>query len=94
MYPLPGHLSLSYVLAQALNLHLGICLVAGLFPDVFDKTLKYALHIYPYGRVIMHSLLGVVVTSLVVLLPKGKSWGLSWFVGHLFHPFASPYQYQ
>lgn len=72
MYPFPGHLYLSYVLARTMKLNLGVCLVAGWFPDVFDKTLKYVLHIYPYGRVVMHSLLGVLVTSLIVLLIKGR----------------------
>ena len=88
MYPIPGHVSISYLLARSMRLNVGICLVSGLSPDLFDKAMKYILHVYPYGRVIMHSLLGVFVASLVIFLLKGKGWGVSWFVGHLGHLVA------
>lgn len=88
MYPFPGHVSTSYLLAYSMKLNMGVCIVAGLFPDLFDKTMKYVFHVYPYGRVIMHSLLGVFVASLVIFLLKGKRWGISWFVGHVSHLFC------
>ena len=85
MYPFPGHVSTAYILARSFSLSSGVCIFAALFPDIFDKPLRYVFHILPYGRSVMHSLAAVVVMSLAVSLILNRRLGISWCVGHLSH---------
>lgn len=85
MYPVPGHLSVSSILAKTFNLNIGVIIFAGFFPDLFDKPLYWVLNIFPNGRTIMHSLSGLLVMVFGVYLYKRKKIAIAWGLGHFGH---------
>ncbi len=88
MYPLPGHLSVSFLLGKLFRLSIPIVILAGFFPDIFDKPLCYLFGIFPFGRTVMHSIPGVLLMVIVLYFWKGKNWAASWGVGHTGHLMA------
>jgi len=85
MYPVPGHLSVSSVLAKTFNLNIGVVVLAGFFPDIFDKPLYWILNIFPNGRTVMHSLSGLLVMFFLVYLYERKKIAIAWGFGHFGH---------
>ncbi|MCP5077863.1 MAG: metal-dependent hydrolase [Psychromonas sp.] len=87
---IPGHLAVS--IAQhclppfAKNKKtLAPLILAGLFPDIIDKTIGYIFKIMPNGRHFAHNIFSLVGVSLFVGIIWGKVTGLTWFAGYLGH---------
>ncbi len=59
--------------------------VAGIFPDVVDKTLCQALHLTSSGRMFGHTLAGLALSTVVVRLVWGRRVAWSWMLGYLGH---------
>jgi len=85
MLPVPGHACVSVLCHKYFRVPLGVCVVAGLFPDLLDKPMYDLLHWFPFGRSWGHSLFGLGVATLGAGLVGGRSWALAWFLGHLGH---------
>lgn len=83
-----GHVAVSYILSRVAKADLKIAVIASLFPDLLDKSLKLVFHLVPGGRSLGHGLPAVVVISLVMTAWKGRRAGYSWGIAHLFHLFA------
>ena len=97
-----GHLAVSALQHRYLKADLVPVVMAGIFPDVLDKSMCYVLHVAPSGRAWGHTLLGLGLSTLVVSLVWGRRFGYSWgmgYIGHLlgdiggalpwFYPFRS-----
>jgi hypothetical protein len=91
---IPGHLALA--LAQA-NLppwrssskrHLGLIILASLWPDLVDKTIGYVLGAMPNGRHYAHNLFTLAGTTLLVGLLLGWPSAYAWLSGYLGHLLA------
>jgi hypothetical protein len=82
---LAGHLGVSVLAHRYLKADLVPVVVAGVFPDVVDKTLCQGLHILPSGRMWGHTLLGLAVSTFIVRLLWGRQTAWSWAVGYLGH---------
>ena len=80
-----GHVTVSLLEHRYLNADLVPVLVAGVFPDVVDKTLCQALHLTPSGRMFGHTLVGLALSAAVVRLIWGRQAGWSWALGYLAH---------
>ncbi|MGI6457786.1 MAG: hypothetical protein ACOX5R_19495 [bacterium] len=85
MYPVPGHVGMSLAGSYYLQLPYTPAIAATILVDVVDKGFKDVLDIVPYGRCWMHTLLAVLVFSSIIYYWKGREWGLSWCMGHMFH---------
>lgn len=83
-----GHISVSYILSRFAGVDLRIAVVATLFPDVLDKSLKLVLQVMPTGRSFGHGLPMVLVATLLVAIWKGRHAAYSWFMGHFSHLLA------
>jgi membrane-bound metal-dependent hydrolase YbcI (DUF457 family) len=80
-----GHLAVPIIIKRYLpQEQLPALMVASIFPDVVDKTLK-ELQLRPNGRTFSHSLLGLGLSTLLVYLVWGKTIGRSWALGYLLH---------
>lgn len=97
-----GHLAISALEHRYLDADLVPVMVAGLAPDLVDKTACQILHATPSGRMWGHTLLGLAISTLLIDLLWGKRAARSWalgYLGHLlgdlnspipwFHPFVS-----
>ena len=82
---LAGHLGVSVLTHRYLKADLVPVVVAGVIPDVVDKTLCQGLHIFPSGRMWGHTLLGLAVSTLFVWLLWGRQSAWSWATGYLGH---------
>ena len=80
-----GHLGVSILAHRYLKTDLVPVVVAGVIPDVIDKTLCQGLHILPSGRMWGHTLLGLAVSTILVRLLWGRQSAWSWAVGYLGH---------
>ncbi len=63
-------------------------MIAGLMPDIVDKTLCQLLHLTPSGRMAAHTLFGLAISAGVVALIWGKRAAWSWALGYLGHLVA------
>lgn len=63
-------------------------LLAGFFPDLVDKTIRYVFHAMPNGRHYAHNIFSLILLSCTVALIWGKTAGRAWFVGYLGHLLA------
>ncbi len=87
---LPGHITASLLCHRYLRADLHVVVVAGLAPDLVDKTLYYGLRCVPNTRVPMHTLLAWVVSTLLVgaigwCIAHNLRWGGAWFLGYGAH---------
>ena len=85
MYPIPGHLAFAASTARLFGVSVTAAAVGTIAPDIIDKGLNDFLHITPYGRYFMHSVMAAVLCSIGAGLIKGRSWGWGWFAGHFSH---------
>jgi len=86
---LPGHLAAGYLAAHYAKLDEKVALVAAVFPDVVDKTCRYVLHLTPNGRIPMHSLIGLLLTTgLIWLILRRQRIALAWAAGYGSHLMA------
>ncbi len=83
-----GHLGVSVLAHRYLKADLVPVVIAGVFPDVIDKTLCQGLHVFPSGRMWGHTLLGLAVSTIIVRLLWGRQTAWSWAVGYLGHLVA------
>jgi hypothetical protein len=60
-------------------------LIAGLFPDLIDKTIGYIFQLMPNGRHFGHNIFSLIGSSLLVSLIWGRTTGYAWFMGYLGH---------
>ncbi len=87
---LPGHVAAPVLASRYLDIDRRIAVIAGVMPDLVDKSLFYVLHATRWGRVPAHSPLALGVSTLVValagwLLRRDWRWGASWVVGYGLH---------
>ncbi len=80
-----GHLAVSVLQHRYLKADLVPVVVAGIFPDVVDKTTCYVLDLAPSGRMMGHTLLGLALTTSLVGLIWGRQTAWSWAIGYLGH---------
>jgi hypothetical protein len=80
-----GHLAVSALLHRYLKADLSTVMVAGVFPDVVDKTLCRVLHLTPSGRMFGHTLLSLGLSTAAVGLIRGRRAAWSWALGYLGH---------
>jgi len=85
---LVGHLGVSVLAHRYFKADLVPVVVAGVIPDVIDKTLCQGLRILPSGRMWGHTLLGLAVSTVFVRLLWGRQTAWSWAVGYLGHLIA------
>ncbi|MEM7028250.1 MAG: metal-dependent hydrolase [Chloroflexota bacterium] len=81
-----GHFAVSTLLHRYLEVDLSATMIGGIFPDIVDKTLCQGLHITPSGRMYSHTLVSLVMSTLLIRKftndEKALGWGLGYF-GHL-----------
>jgi len=83
---LPGHLAAGYLAAHYAKLDERVALVAAIFPDFVDKTGRYVLHVTPNGRVPMHAVLSLfITTALIWLIARQRSVAWAWAAGYATH---------
>jgi membrane-bound metal-dependent hydrolase YbcI (DUF457 family) len=87
---LPGHLAAPYLASRRIRISPWLAMLAGVVPDLVDKTLFYVLHHTQWTRIPAHSLFFWVATSLAVAgLGRWKRrdwlWGASWAIGYGLH---------
>ena len=80
-----GHLGVSALQHRYLKADLVTVMIAGIAPDILDKTLCHLLHWLPSGRMFGHTLLGLTISSLIIGLIWGKHIGWSWAIGYFGH---------
>ena len=92
---IPGHLAIGLASHRVLTLvnpgediPLRPLLLAGLFPDMVDKSLGYVFRVMPNGRHYAHNIFALIVISLAVTLVWGKRTGIAWMVGYWGHLLA------
>jgi len=92
---IPGHLAVGLASHRGLTLAnpdeaipLRPLLLAGLFPDVVDKSLGYVFHLMPNGRHYAHNIFALILLTLLVTLVWGKRTGIAWLVGYWGHLLA------
>ncbi|MBN1877551.1 MAG: metal-dependent hydrolase [Anaerolineae bacterium] len=86
-----GHLAVSALAHRYLKVEFVPVMVAGVFPDIVDKTLCQGLHWLPSGRMLGHTLLAFAFSTAVVGLIWGKRTAWSWAVGYLGHLLGDAY---
>jgi hypothetical protein len=87
-----GHLAVSVLQHRYLKADLVPVVIAGIFPDVVDKSMCYVLHVVPSGRTWGHTLLSMGLSTITVSLIWGRRFGYSWalgYIGHLLGDFGS-----
>ncbi|NBD35898.1 MAG: hypothetical protein GVY30_07850 [Chloroflexi bacterium] len=80
-----GHLALSALEHRYLDADLVPVMVAGLAPDLVDKTACQILRATPSGRMWGHTLIGLALSTLLIDLLWGKRAARSWALGYLGH---------
>jgi hypothetical protein len=80
-----GHLAVSTLQHRYLKADLVPVVVAGIFPDVVDKTLCQILHLTSNGRTLGHTLVGLGLSTVVVRLIWGRRTAWSWALGCVGH---------
>ncbi len=82
---LPGHLAMAIFTHKVTGSDLRTLLAATLAPDVVDKSLAQVVHVAPSGRYAMHTALGWLISSLIVLWVAGRQRASAWALGYLAH---------
>lgn len=88
-----GHLAVSALEHRYLDADLVPVMIAGLAPDLVDKTACQVLHLAPSGRMWGHTLVGLALSTLLIDLLWGKRAARSWalgYMGHLLGDLNSP----
>jgi hypothetical protein len=91
---LPGHIAITLAQHRLLTLSgqdeipLAPMLLAGVFPDIVDKSIGYIFCLMPNGRHFTHNIFSLLGLSLVVTLLWGTRAGAAWFLSHLGHLLA------
>ncbi len=92
---IPGHLAVGLATHRLLSriasddpLPLPSLLLAGLFPDVVDKTIGYVFHWMPNGRHYAHNIFALFGLWLAVSLVWGRRVGVAWLAGYWTHLLA------
>ncbi len=90
---IPGHLAVALAQSRLPPFRvskrlLWVLLLAGLFPDMVDKTIGYVLQAMPNGRHYAHNIFSLMGLSLLVRLIWGRRAGYAWFSGYLGHLLA------
>jgi len=80
-----GHLAVSALLHRYLKVDLSPALLAGVFPDIVDKTLCQVLHLTQSGRFFAHTLAVLGLSTIGIGLVWGWRKALSWALGYLGH---------
>ena len=80
-----GHLAISALAHRYLDADLAPVMIAGLAPDLVDKTACQILQATPSGRMWGHTLVGLVLSTLLIALLGGKCAARSWALGYLGH---------
>ncbi len=80
-----GHLAVSALEHRYLDADLVPVMVAGLAPDLVDKTACQILHLAPSGRMWGHTLVGLALSTLLIDLLWGKRAARSWALGYMGH---------
>lgn len=83
-----GHIAISLLEHRYLKADLAPVLIAGMAPDILDKTLCQVLHLTPSGRMYGHTLLGLALSTGLVALLWGRRTAWSWALGYLSHLVA------
>ncbi|MBN2006898.1 MAG: metal-dependent hydrolase [Anaerolineae bacterium] len=83
-----GHLGISALLHRYAKADLAPVMIAGMMPDIVDKTLCQILHLTPSGRMAAHTLLGLAISTGIVAAIWGKRTAWSWALGYLGHLVA------
>jgi len=85
VYPIPGHLSLSILGNRYCKAAWVPVIIGGFLPDLIDKPLDDILHWTPYGRCMMHSLVGLCLAVGIAYLIWGRNTAYSYMVSHIGH---------
>ncbi len=83
-----GHLAISVLQHRYFKATLAPVMIAGMAPDIVDKTLCQVLRLTPSGRMAGHTLLGLAISAGFVALVWGKRAAWSWALGYLGHLVA------
>lgn len=87
---LPGHLAAPILASRYVEMDRRLALVAGLAPDILDKSLFYVLHVSHWTRIPGHSPLFLAGSTLAVALlgramQRDWRWGKAWAIGYGLH---------
>ena len=82
---LPGHLAAALLVSRAFRVDRHGSLLASMFPDVIDKPIRWLFRLTPNDRLPAHTGLVWAVTTGLVCLWKGSTFGKDWFVGYGSH---------
>jgi hypothetical protein len=88
-----GHLAIPILESHYLDADVVPTTAGGLFPDVLDKSVCQVLNISTHGRLWGHTVLGLVVSTLIVGALRDRRTAWSWalgYVGHLIADLESP----
>ncbi|MFP4393951.1 MAG: metal-dependent hydrolase [Anaerolineales bacterium] len=80
-----GHLAISALEHRYWDADLVPVIIAGLAPDLVDKTACQVLHLAPSGRMAGHTLAGLALSTLLIAPLWGKRAARSWALGYLGH---------
>ena len=80
-----GHLAVSALEHRYLKADFVPVMAAAVLPDVVDKVSHYVFDQGENGRLWGHTLIGVLGSTLVVLLIWGKRPAASWALGYVSH---------
>jgi hypothetical protein len=85
-----GHVAASILAARYGDLDARLAVGAALFPDVVDKTCRYALGLVPTGRLPSHTFLALALTTagayfLGRRMGQAGRWAAAWFLGYSLH---------
>lgn len=80
-----GHLAVSALEHRYANVEFVPVMAAAVVPDVVDKVAHYVFGQAESGRLWGHTLLGVALSSTLILILFGRRSALSWCVGYLSH---------
>jgi len=83
-----GHIAISLLEHRYLKADLAPVLIAGMAPDILDKTLCQVLHLTPNGRMAGHTLLGLALSTGLIALVWGRRAAWSWALGYVSHLIA------
>lgn len=86
----PGHVAAPVLASRWLHLDCRVAVVAGVMPDLIDKTVFYLLRASHWTRLPAHSPLFFAGSSLAVALAgrwwqRDWRWGAAWLVGYGLH---------
>ena len=83
-----GHLAISILESHYLDTDIRPTVAGGLFPDVLDKSLCQVLNVSRNGRLWGHTVLGLVLSTVIVGATGGRRAGRDWALGYVSHLLA------